>query len=291
MEIVGKGFEEMKQTVSFQWKRIPAEERNPKMAVVITEQFLGVEHGPTKTALDRCAALKKMGKKVLLINTAEFFCVDGKIPFVETKVGNYQPEKSLEEKQIWKGETIPFFQCDNTMPDVKVVELLLNTIYSLKPDIVVNIGGASIVAGLVNELVPVLTVGTTQSGVTITMTDYQVMHGELDENGKWILEKMGRTAHHIIPGRFTFALKDQAEFVTREEVGLPEEQFLLFVIGGRLEQEVTEEFIRALERVAGKEIGVVFIGPFPKFDEYAKKYDYLNHYAYNLGACMDILSE
>ena len=51
---------------------IPITERDQDFIIVLTEQFLGETHGPTKTAMDRCRViLEKMGKKVLLINTAE----------------------------------------------------------------------------------------------------------------------------------------------------------------------------------------------------------------------------
>lgn len=36
---------------------------NPNFAIVITNQFLSAEHGPTKTALDRCIVLKKIHEK------------------------------------------------------------------------------------------------------------------------------------------------------------------------------------------------------------------------------------
>lgn len=50
--------------------------------VVLTDQFTNVSHGPTKTALDRCQALMKNGKKVILINTGEYRLSQGKIPLM-----------------------------------------------------------------------------------------------------------------------------------------------------------------------------------------------------------------
>lgn len=40
--------------------RIPRKECNPNRVVIITEQFLGTQHGPTKTALGRCSIMKKV---------------------------------------------------------------------------------------------------------------------------------------------------------------------------------------------------------------------------------------
>lgn len=55
---------EIKQEIKTPLHRIPREECNPNMAVVITAQFLGTQHGPTKTALGQmCHFEKDDGKR------------------------------------------------------------------------------------------------------------------------------------------------------------------------------------------------------------------------------------
>lgn len=51
-----------KMLIKKELKYIPKEERNTNFVLVITEQFLKTEHGPTKTALDRCRTLIKEEK-------------------------------------------------------------------------------------------------------------------------------------------------------------------------------------------------------------------------------------
>jgi hypothetical protein len=68
---------------------IPARERNKNVVVVMTNQFLGILHGPTQTALDRCHVLQTtMDKDVFLVNTAER-PRELKLPFYEGFAGNF----------------------------------------------------------------------------------------------------------------------------------------------------------------------------------------------------------
>ncbi len=63
-------------------KRIPFKERHPERVLILTIQFLGRNHAPTKTVLERCKTFKKMGKDVYLINTTEQYTMQGYIPFL-----------------------------------------------------------------------------------------------------------------------------------------------------------------------------------------------------------------
>ena len=56
-----------KMLIKKELKYIPKEERNTNFVLVITEQFLKTEHGPTKTALDRCRTLIKEEKKNVFV--------------------------------------------------------------------------------------------------------------------------------------------------------------------------------------------------------------------------------
>ncbi len=117
--------DEYTKAVSVSLEPIPIENRDKDLIIVITEQFISVAHGPTKTALDRCKAIiSKMGKKVLLINTAEVLSSVGEIPFYDMKSGSYMPEKVNENFQEWKGVQVPYIQCEQNMPNLDMLNSL-----------------------------------------------------------------------------------------------------------------------------------------------------------------------
>lgn len=62
--------------------------KNKDLVIILTSQFLSMNHGPTKTALDRAYILQKYyGKKVFLINTAEMRGMAGEMPVYPVRVG------------------------------------------------------------------------------------------------------------------------------------------------------------------------------------------------------------
>lgn len=64
--------ERFEKMISVPLNMVSEDRRNHNIVVVITEQFLATDNGPTKTALDRCKILMTaLGKEVVLINTAE----------------------------------------------------------------------------------------------------------------------------------------------------------------------------------------------------------------------------
>ena len=72
---------------------------------------------------------------------------------------------------------------------------------------------------------------------------------------------------------------------------LPEDQFLLAVVGGRLDEEVKEDFLVMLEDVLSDKTGIVFIGKFNTFSEWKKRYSNIGDNMYYLGMCEDVLSK
>jgi hypothetical protein len=137
---------------------IPMHERKKDMVVVITEQFIDIQHGPTKTVLDRCKTLvTKLGKEVFLINDAEILSQVGVIPFYGNTIGSYNPVKREETYQDWEGVRIPYYQCENNMPNLPELENLLRQIRTLAPERIIGIGFGGILANLAGRMVPMLT--------------------------------------------------------------------------------------------------------------------------------------
>ena len=288
-KILEKTLEKCKQEITQSLEPIPISERNQNLVVMIIEQFLDLEHGPTKTVLDRSYVIqKKLGKTVLIINTAELTSLQGCIPFVGATDSAIMPELLDTEYVQWRGEKFSYFQCDLDMPNIPVLEMLLQTIRQLKPGMVICVGGGSLFAGLVNEMIPVLTVGTTQSGVYTTMADYQVVNSALNPMNQAIVDRMKRKRDHVIEGTFTFSLKTQKEHVTREMLGLPKAAFLLALVGGRLNEEMSEQFLQMLDEVLSEQVQAVFIG-IDKLRN-TQKHQQLQRYSHCLGFCNDVLS-
>lgn len=289
-KIMEKAFLLCKKELKLNLSPIPESERNKDVAVVITEQFLEKGHGPTKTALDRCYVLqKKLGKRVILINTAELLPVAGYMPFVDVTIGNYIENRYMWPVE-WRGEIFHYYQCKRTMPSGDGICNLISVIQMLKPSVVVAIGGDGLCVGFVNEMIPVLTLGLTQSTCSQTLTDYQVVDTNQIEYVNWLLKKINKKPDHVIEGKFTFSFKEQTDFITRADLGISEDAFVMAVVGARLDSEIDEEFLALLNSVLRDNMCVLVIGEFNSYEEKLVKWPGLRKHIINLGFCKDVLS-
>lgn len=285
-----------KEQLNIPLKKIAASELNKGISIVLVEQYLTAEHGPTKTALDRCYVLKKrFGQDVMLVNTAELLSPANCIYFENASIGNYIPEFSAQDHVSWQGETFRFYQCAQTMPDEDGILELISFVQAIKPASIVLVGGTSLIAGLLNEFVPVITVGTIQSGLAMTLADYQVIDQNMLEKSYALLERMGKSGEHIIPGKFTFSLKPQTQTITRASIGIEDDAFALAVVGGRLKEEITDEFLCMLEQCVektpqNKKLQVGIVGGCADFAEKMSRHPALTGHVVNVGFAKDILS-
>lgn len=285
-----------KEQLNIPLKKIAASELNKGISIVLVEQYLTAEHGPTKTALDRCYVLKKrFGQDVMLVNTAELLSPANCIYFENASIGNYIPELSTQDHVSWQGETFRFYQCAQTMPDEDGILELISFVQAIKPASIVLVGGTSLIAGLLNEFVPVITVGTIQSGLAMTLADYQVIDQNMLEKSYALLERMGKSGEHIIPGKFTFSLKPQTQTITRASIGIGDDAFALAVVGGRLKEEISDEFLCMLEQCVektpeNKTLQVGIVGGCADFEEKMSRHPVLTGHVVNVGFAKDILS-
>lgn len=272
-------------------KVIPVQKRNKNVVIVITEQLISVQHAPTKTALERCKTLiTELGKEVLLINDAEVLSQVGQIPFYGAMAGSYMPEKREETQQYWKGVTVPYYQCENNMPNFQEVEGLLRKIRAIAPERIIGIGKGGILANLASRMVPMLTIGLCFSDLEYTCAKYQTLGRKLDLQDIEILKHMGYTKNHVIESIFTFSLRPQTEHISRMELGIPENKFVLTVVGARLDDEVTNEFMNFLENLLNEDMYVCFVGTYRQYNERIKGFPKLKAQSTYLGFCNDVLS-
>lgn len=228
---------------------ISPSERNDNMVFVLVEQFLGAAHAPTKSACDRAKILiEKMGKKVILINTAELLSKVGYVPFYGAVSANYNEDLNEASNISWKGCNIPFFQCDNGMPDVETIKLLLGFILEQKPAFVVGIGCSGVVMELYSQIVPTINNGMVASMIELSGAKYITFSGNID-SAKEYISSIGKTEDLIIKSTFVFSLPEQKKIYKRSDFNLKDDDFIIAVVGNRLDWELDDVFWRMSEKM------------------------------------------
>ncbi|WP_238916539.1 glycosyl transferase family 1 [Clostridium sp. YIM B02555] len=284
-------FDEFKKLVG-KLEFIPKNDRNKDVIVVFISQLLKLEHGPTKTVLDRCYILSKyLNKKVILINTKELITVKGDIPFFRPAKGNIVEEYSDFNNLQYKDIEIGFYQPKCSMPDENECINILNFIKKEKPYLLINIGGWSITADLAAQIIPMATISTSGNySISKNKGQFFIMGRKPLESDYEYIAKEGHTKEAIIECPFTFELKPQEHEYMREELKIPREKFVIAVVGGRLNDEIDDEFLGVLNNLASKDCFVVTIGNFKLSEENRQKYLNLQKNFMELGFQNDILA-
>lgn len=272
---------------------IPMSQRDHSLVVVMTSQVLGERHAPTKTLLDRCYVLQKfLKKRVIIVNTAMQLTGKGAAPYYRQYEAGYLPELCNQSILSFRGENFEFYQCENHMPDLETIASLVETIRQRKPYYMLNIGGSDICADICGMFVPEITISTVFSKVATSCGEYQLIDKELTEQDDRLLQILGVKAEHVKRVGFTFSFKEQRHKYTRVQLGLRENDFVILIVGWRLDSEVTDEFLEILQRVVQVEerARVAFMGRFDGFEERLTGYPVLRQFSCNMGVQEDALA-
>ena len=122
-------FEFLQEYLKLDYPYLEINKRNKDVIVVITSQFLGINHAPTRRVLDYSYAIQReLKKKVVIIN-------DAGLNFYRSKflpnlfIPNYISEYSKINTLPYKDEEFIFYQVDSHMPNINIIVQLLNEIY------------------------------------------------------------------------------------------------------------------------------------------------------------------
>ncbi len=268
-------------------KKIPLEQRNRNLIMILTIQFLDETHAPTRTVLERAKALKELGKNFVMVNTTEQYIIKGYLPMYNSCFGTvFKEYDNFNEIQLGE-DRFPFFQMPENSPMEYRLQVLSELIAKYKPYYILSIGTGSILADLCGNIVPCASMALAFSTLPKTMNKMKILGRKLSEKEK---ENYAREDIDIIESRFTFELKPQKKKFSRKGKNLPENQFLLVVVGIRLEFEVDSKFMDMLSDVCGKGCHVVFAGIMDNYDRLMEEYPVVSANSSFTGYCDDILA-
>ena len=270
---------------------IPVDERNKNLVVVLTPQYLTMSHAPSKQLLDYCYTLEeKMHKQILVINSAEVCPAYGGVWWFKPGIGNYIEDYNSQEFLSYKDRQFPFFQCPKEMPDAGVIKTLMDSVSSIRPYCIINLGGNSVTADMLAKIVPVIVFNIVISGRALNRCQFSAIGREADEDDIHWLNRREYTREHFIKYILTYVFKEQKHTYNRKELGLPEDKSIAIVVGGRLDNEVDNAFLGLVTRLG--EIGVftVFVGVYKNYDVLIKTSEALKKCTAYLGYQEDILA-
>lgn len=225
--------------------------------LLVTNQFLSVYHQPTRDLLEQAAALQNTGGFEVTILNTNMMPDRYYSPFVPPFAAEI--EQQLDGDQTLNYDGHKFRIVSETTPGLSASKInnFIAVVDDIDPDAVISVGGSVIVADLLASARPCLCLQTT-TGFTVSLA-----HLILDYGGKAHPGGADHYARAWRPFRLRLSLRHAPSPMERAECDIPEDAFVCVVIGNRLDNEATEEFLNLVDRFIVEEprAFVVFVGP------------------------------
>ncbi len=284
-ELYNRSYNGFESELKEYFVKISLEERDKNLVLISTIQFLDETHAPTRTVIERAKALKHLGKTVIIINTAEQYTMKNYLPMYSAGFGRVlEKYNNVNELKIGN-DRFPFIQMPEQSSIQYRMEIMIKLLQKYKPYYILSIGTGSMLADLCGNIVPCASMALAFSTFPKTMNKMKILGRNLYKE-----EKSLYIEDDIIESRFTFELKPQKGIFSREYKGLPEDRFILVVVGIRLEFEMTDGFMDMLEEVCNKGCYVVFAGIMDNYNKLMESYPVVSANSSFIGYCNDMLA-
>lgn len=282
-------FNLLNQEVSDRDYWIPKEVRNKELVLVITGQFLSPLHAPTQIALDTCyTIIKEFNQKALLINTADLSRRIN-LPFYSAQLFNYIADYNHIDNLSYQGINIPFYQFSDESIYETEIDTVLQTVAKLKPLYIISIGGSNITADLCASFVPVVTVPCTVD-IPIAESTFLVLPRKITEEDKEVISSLNQLEERIIESELSYKSKTSGNVLNRSDWNLKDEHFVIVIVGNRLKDEMTEEFLNSLNLllINNQNIRVLLVGDFDNYSEVIIDYKGVKEQSIYMGYQQDL---
>lgn len=290
---------------------IPYVKRTNNRIVIITDQILTINHSPSKIILEQCYTLQKeMGIEIfLVINPINVTLLNNNIwceyisenylreldgdyivsyknndIYIESK--KYDGNFIINYKDISiKGKQILFNQNNRTLQNQ-----VLKEIYELKPRFVYNINSINPLADLCKSFTTVVASGMSY-GYPISDASILLCLSDKNIEEKHNYDILSPYQQYIVKYKIQYIIDESKYIHKRKEFGLPEDNFIITIVGNRLQDEITQEFIDILERIIriNSSISILFIGNYDNYSESFNK-DTFKNKVFFIGYQSDLLS-
>ncbi|MBY0419212.1 MAG: glycosyltransferase [Pararheinheimera sp.] len=249
---------------------------NEDIVVLLTNQFVTAQHGPTLTVLNYASALRSMGKHPVVIcctsvaksshyvypmpapvffGTVRNEYFQGETLFDLDK-GTQQPQQGGSAVKCWD-QLFDFMQLTPIDDQAHLIDLV-NFINQLNPRYIIGVGGLNPVLEFIAKSRPVLNVPCVTSLIT-PLYAVPVLHREYTESDRARIDQL-QLKHPVLTSRLPFRLR---KFDCRKSSKVTDAVIKFAIVGYRLEHEMREDFIGTLLAIKNQfpQSAFVMIGP------------------------------
>lgn len=286
-----KNVECFAREVGINFPRIGQKKRNSKRIAIITEQLLlGTGHAPTKIVLEFARLLQKnLGYEIRV-----FICPSNRVLAHEVWVKTWRYNGETERKYIEindRGTVINTWWFPMGGCSTQDYADMLSMIYEWKPLFVLNMGVNNPVADLPRIFTTLVAMDMT---IECPVSEAEILIRYIHKGPQFENEYMEVLQSYqkqvFMEAKLPVLIEKVEKQYTRLELGLPQEKFLVAVVGNRLDTEIDQEFVEVMRQIllAHSEVVFVIIGLVEKLPEYLKDKIFQKR-VYYLGYCRDLI--
>lgn len=258
-ELVRRFRNELNRQIDF----IPFEKRNKGRILLTTDTILSSFHAPTQIVLEVAETLQEnLGYEVMIGVHVVKTPSNIENLWYHPIVASYLPELNYASHVTYHENEYSVYQQIVDCKHVRGIRRYIDIIKEFNPAFIWHIGGDSILTEILTGLTTVVAMPCTQG---YAASDAQVLAAyltsdkkKLEEMETYIKSKNQRmiTIKMVLPRRVLDTVFRAGDF------GFSEEDFLIAIVGNRLNSEINLEFIQVMQRIAGigRNIRFVIVG-------------------------------
>lgn len=274
----------------------PYQERNSKRIMIETDILLGTYHAPTYIVLEMCKSLHAdYGYEIfLVVNRAESMKEGAEQYWYKQIKFNYNSDMENEFLLEYEGAKIRGFQFEWNRECLANRNAVLDLIDRWKPLCVFHVGAYSYRHDIYKEQTTLISMPCNAGFI---VSEAQVLFSYMNDNSEYMkdavkyIQNQGQLIKSV--DNFGNPKVEIKSHYRKTDFGLPEDAFVACIVGNRLNEEMSDEFIHMLETIGKekKELHLAIVGECRKdffASEFKDKVVYLG-YQNNLPDVLNVM--
>lgn len=246
---------------------IPYRERGKKI-IIILSQLLGTIHAPTNWLKVITGCCKELSYDVEC-----FVChlagKDGHWDYQEFGCFQNFMDSTGQFEYMLDGEQINGYNLAlNSSEYIAQLEKAARVIWERKPEYVLEIGEATILAGLCRPFTTVVTMGCTKN-MPVTNAPLIALQKDYRKEELQMWKEQLDDGQKTIEAKMLFRDMEHRESYKKEDFGISEEDFVIVIAGNRLDAEIKQDFLEIIYQILELEVcfKIAVIGVCPDFEK------------------------
>ncbi len=216
--------------------------------VFVTGQFLGLQHAPTKGVLDLATAMMAAHDvRPFIINTATLPRTVS-APLFRPFISSHNSQLNECRNIAYAGLQIPYLQAKNPMPNGPDFAMILTEIARIQPEFVLTYGVPNYVSDLCAAFATVFAFNTSSE-----LAPYQcagaVLTRSITDRDRALCDALNYDLNGVLHVAPAYEMPQAQKAYSLADLGASATDFVITVVGTRLDAEISVEFLALLRNV------------------------------------------